>query len=209
MILISQEVFCQRENRLILKFAPLGLIETYGKNIHVGAEFLSKGQYTFETDFAVYSRTSEKNKNFPRIKDRTGFKIKPEIRYYLKTKKENARYRGFYIANELFFISDNFKRGDTYIHYDTPLDTSYMYKAYEKIRRFELGDNLKIGYQSVTKIKLTFDYYFGLGLKYYNGSVDNKIIDPICCPVMRFFELPVFKGIRPSLTFGIKLGFVL
>ena len=124
-------------------------------------------------------------------------------------KQKTASYKGFYIANELYFIFDKFKRGDTFIHYDQTLDTNYLYHDYEKIRRFIIGDNFKIGYQSVTKIKLTFDYYFGLGLKYYNGSYDYKITDPICCPVIRLFEIPVYKGIRPDVTFGIKLGYVL
>jgi len=209
-ITVSQKSFCQKENKLILKFAPLGLLEPYGENIHFGSEFISKGQLSIETDFATYIRIFDRDDDTPRIKDRIGFKIKPEIRYYLNSKKQKAvSYKGFYIANELFFISDRFKRGDTYRQYDQTLDTNYLYHAYEKIRRFELGDNLKIGYQSVTKIKLTFDYYFGLGLKYYNGSYDYKITDPICCPVMRFFEIPIYKGIRPNITFGIKLGYVL
>ena len=205
-ISITQETFGQKADKLILKVAPLSLLDPFGENIHVGSEFILKGPLSIETDFATYIRIFDP----PRIKDRIGFKIKPEIRYYLNSKKQKpAYYKGFYIANELYFIFDKFKRGDTFIHYDQALDTNYLYHDYEKIRRFIIGDNFKIGYQSVTKIKLTFDYYFGLGLKYYNGTYDYKITDPICCKVMRLFEIPVYKGIRPDVTFGIKLGYVL
>jgi len=205
-ISITQETFGQKADKLILKVAPLSLLDPFGENIHLGSEFILKSPLSIETDFATYIRIFDP----PRIKDRIGFKIKPEIRYYLNSKKQKtASYKGFYIANELYFIFDKFKRGDTFIHYDQTLDTNYLYHDYEKIRRFIIGDNFKIGYQSVTKIKLTFDYYFGLGLKYYNGSYDYKITDPICCPVIRLFEIPVYKGIRPDVTFGIKLGYVL
>lgn len=209
-ISITQKTLCQKADKFILKIAPLSLLDPYGENIHLGSEFISKGPLTFETDFAAYIRIFDRDDNTPRIKDRIYFKIKPEIRYYLNSKKQKtASYKGLYIANELYFISDKFKRGDIFVHHDQALDTNYLYHAYEKIRRFEVGDNFKIGYQSVTKIKLTFDYYFGLGLKYYNGFYDYEITDPICCKVMRLFEIPIYKGIRPNLTFGIKLGYVL
>jgi hypothetical protein len=210
LITVSQKSFCQKENNIIVKFAPLGLLEPYGQNIHLGSEFISKGQFSFETDIAAYIRIFGKDNNPPRIKDRIGFKIKPEIRYYLNSKKPKTYgYEGFYIANELNFTIDKFKRGDTFTHFDQVLDTAYSYHDYEKIRRFIIGDNLKIGYQSVTKIRLTFDYYFGVGLQYYNASYDYEITDPICCKVMRFFEIPVYKKIRPVITLGIKLGYVL
>jgi hypothetical protein len=206
----TQKTYSQKADKFILKFAPLSLLDPYGENIHLGSEFISKGPLSIETDFATYILIFDRNNDQPRIKDRIGIKIKPEIRYYLNSKKpKSAFYTGLYIANELYFISDKFKRGDTYIHYDQALDTNYLYHDYERIRRFIVGDNFKIGYQSVTKIKLTFDYYFGFGLKYYNGSYDYQITDPIYYPVMRFFEIPVYKGIRLNITFGIKLGYVL
>lgn len=205
-ISITQTSFGQKADRLILKFAPLSLLDPFGDNIHLGSEFQVKGPFSIETDFATYVQFLDS----PRIKDRLGFKFKPEIRYYLNSKKQKtSNYKGFYIASELYFIFDKFKRGDTYIHYEQALDTNYLYHDYERIRRFIVGDNIKIGYQAVTRIKLTFDYYFGLGLKYYNGSYDYKVSDPICCKVMRPFEIPVDKGIRPDVTFGIKIGYVL
>ncbi len=205
-ISITQKSFGQKADNLVLKLAPLSLLDPFGENLHLGSEFNLKGPFSIETDFAIYTSILDHS----RIKDRFGFKIKPEIRYYLNSKKQKtSNYKGFYIANELYFIFDKFKRGDTFIHYEQSLDTSYIYHDYERIRRFIVGDNFKIGYQAVTKIKLTFDYYFGLGLKYYNGSYDYKVNDPICCKTMRPFEIPVDKGIRPDLTFGIKIGYVL
>jgi len=164
---------------------------------------------TIETDIATYIKIFSGDNN--RYKDRIGIKIKPEIRYYLSSQKPNTfSYKGFYIANELYFTMDKFKRGDTFAHFDqTSQEIDSLYYDYEKIRRFIVGDNFKIGYQSVTKIKLTFDYYFGVGFQYYNASYDYEITDPICCKVMRFFEIPVYKKIRPVITLGIKLGYVL
>jgi hypothetical protein len=208
-ISISFRSYCQKEDKLILKFAPLDLIDPYGENIHLGSEFILNSPLTFETDFSAYVGLYNRNKETPRIADRIGFKIKPEIRYYLNSKEKTVCYRGFYVADELYFITDKFKRGDTFRHYDQALDTSFLYHDYERIKRFVIGNNFKIGYQAVTKFKLIFDFYFGIGLKYYNGSYDYKVPDPICCPVMRFFEIPVYKGIKPSITFGIKLGYAI
>lgn len=198
--------FGQNVDILILKFAPLSLLDPFGENVHIGSEFNLNGPFSIEADLATYVQIFDS----PRIKDRLGFKFKPEIRYYLTSKKrKTSDCGGFYIANELYFIFDKFKRGDTFRHYDQTLDTNYLYHDYERIRRFIIGDNFKIGYQAVTKIKLTFDYYFGLGLKYYKGSYDYKVNDPICCNVMRPFEIAVDKGIKPDMTFGIKVGYVL
>lgn len=209
-ICITQASFCQDNTSAILKFAPLSLMDPYGENIHFGAEFISDRPLSVETDLAFYIRTYDMNFETPRIKDRKGFKIKPEIRYYLNSeKKGKTTYSGLYIADELYLISDRFKRGDTFAHYDFEQDTSYTYFAYEKIRRLEIGNNIKIGYQAVTKIKLTFDFFFGLGLKYHHGTYDFDIADPPCCPVMRIFEVPVMKGLKPGVTFGIKLGYAL
>lgn len=208
-ITVSTKSFGQKTDNLIFKFAPLGLLEPYGQNIHLGCEFISKGPFTIETDVATYIKLF--NRDEIRYKDRIGIKIKPEIRYYLSSKKpKTVNYKGFYIANELYFTMDKFKRGDTFTHFDQTIqgiDSSYY--DYEKIRRFIVGDNFKIGYQSVTKINLTFDYYFGLGFQYYNASYDYEITDPICCRVMRLFEIPVYKKVRPVITLGIKLGYVL
>jgi len=208
-ITISTKSFSQKADNFILKFAPLGLLEPYGQNIHLGSEFISKGPFSIETDIATYIKIFSGDNN--RYKDRIGIKIKPEIRYYLSSQKTNTfSYKGFYVANELYFTTDKFKRGDTFAHFDqTSQEIDSIYYDYEKIRRFIVGDNFKIGYQSVTKIKLTFDYYFGVGFQYYNASYDYEITDPICCKVMRFFEIPVYKKIRPVITLGIKLGYVL
>jgi hypothetical protein len=207
-IAVQQYSFGQKADKLVLKIAPLSLLDPFGSNIHLGSEFFIKDRLSLETDVAAYLRVSDRDDDTPRIKDRSGFKVKPEVRYYLnRPNKEQKTFRGFYIADELFFITDKYRRGDTFVKYNE--STQIMYYDYEKIRRFELGNNVKIGYQAVTKIKLTFDFYIGAGLEYYNATYDYEITDPICCPVMRFFENPIYKGFNGSFTFGIKFGYIL
>ena len=203
-ILFSQVTVCQNKDHFILKFAPLSLIDPYGQNIHFGVEFIQKGKISFETDFAVYIP------NFyltPRISDRKGFKLKPEIRVFLNKENIEERNRGLYLANELFFLKDNFKRNDTFRGYDQELDTTYLYDDYEIIDRFEIGDNIKIGYQAIIKQNIIIDSFLGIGLRYYNAKYNRKITDEICCLTMRFFELPVGKGVIASYTLGIKVGY--
>lgn len=207
--MISGASFSQQTDNIILKLAPLGLMEPYAQNIHLGSEFISKGRFSIETDFATYVKIFNRDEN--RYKDRVGIKIKPEIRYYLNSiKPEDFNYEGFYLANELYFTMDKFKRGDSYFHFDQiSQQVDSQYYDYEKIRRFIVGDNFKFGYQSVTKVKLTFDYYIGVGIQYYNAWYDYEITDPECCKVMRLFEVPVYKKFRPAISFGIKIGYVL
>jgi len=207
-ILFSQGTFCQNTDHVILKFAPLSLIDPYGPHVHFGLEFISKGKIAFESDFSIYIPNIYFNDETPRISNRKGFKLKPEIRFFLngETVKEKNN-RGLYLANEVFFVKDNYKRGDTFRGYDQELDTTYIYFDYEIIDRYEIGDNLKIGYQVIIKEKLIIDSFLGLGLRYYNAKYDYEITDEICCPTMRFFKLPVGKGVVPSYTLGIKVGY--
>lgn len=205
-ITISAKSFGQETDKLILKLAPLGLLEPNGQNIHIGTEFISKGPFSIETDVATYIKIFNRGEN--RIKDRIGIKIKPEIRYYFSSKTPVSN-RGFYIANELYLTMDKFKRGDTFRHYSEGLQYDSLYHDFEKIRRFIIGNNFKIGYQTVTKIKLTFDYHLGLGLQYYNATYDYDVPDEPCCETMRFFDIPVYKKMRPVFILGIKLGYIL
>ena len=43
-LVLSQNIFSQKEEKLILKYAPLSLIDLFGPNIHFGTEFISKGR---------------------------------------------------------------------------------------------------------------------------------------------------------------------
>jgi hypothetical protein len=207
LILISStKSYGQETDKLIIKLAPLGLLEPYGQNIHLGTEFISKGPFSLETDVATYIKFFNKNEN--RIQDRIGIKIKPEIRYYFASNKpKTINNQGFYIANELYLTMDKFKRRDTFRHEALPYDS--LYQDFEKIRRFIIGNNFKVGYQSVTKWKLTLDYHIGLGLQYYNATYDYDVPDEPCCRTMNFFDIPVYKKIRPVYILGIKLGYIL
>ena len=126
-MLHSQVALCQNKDHYILKFAPLSLIDPYGPHVHFGLEFISKGKISFETDFAVYIPNIYLNDETPRISNRKGFKLKPEIRFFLNGETVKAKNnRGLYIANEVFFVKDNYKRGDTFRGYDQEIDTTYM-----------------------------------------------------------------------------------
>lgn len=194
----------QKTDKLIFKVAPLSLLNPYGSNLHLGGEYLIKERLAIEADLAAYIRVFRDGG----IKDRIGFKIKPEIRYYLNSRKKETRtFKGFYIANEVFFLTDRYKSGHDFIDFDQVPEL--IYYAYEKIRRFEIGDNVKIGYQAVTKIRLTFDFYFGAGLEYYNASYDYQITNDRCCRTMMLFENPIYKGFKNSITFGVKFGYII
>lgn len=112
---VQQVSFCQRTDKLVLKFVPLALIDPHGSNIQFGAEAFTGKKWSLEADFAVYSPALKQDET-PRISGRKGFKIKPEIRYYRKARDVNGKPSyGFYISGEVFYVKDHFKRGDTFI----------------------------------------------------------------------------------------------
>jgi len=204
--IFSQNAFSQKKEKFILKFAPLSLLDPYGPNYHFGSEFFIKGRISIETDFAIYIPNYNKNDETPRIKDRNGFKIKPEIRFYFKQKDSaGTAYKGWYFADELFFIKDRFKQGDTFI----TQDHTEQYFDFEIIKRMEIGNNIKIGYQSIIKNKVIIDSYLGIGIKYIDSKYEYEITDDICCLLNRYFELPLGKGLKPNFTFGVKIGYII
>ena len=206
-MLFSQLAFSQNTDYVILKFAPLSLIDPYGPNIQFGAELIQKGKISFELDFALFLRNFYLIDKTPRISDRKGFKLKPEIRFFLSKENIEERNRGLYLANELFFVKDNFKRNETFRGFDQELNTYYVYYSDEIIDRFEIGDNIIFGYQAVIYQDIIIDTFLGLGLKYYNAKYNREITDEICSHPLRIFELPVGSGVIASYTLGIKVGY--
>ena len=88
----ANDLHSQQSDKYIIKFAPLSLIDPYGPNIHFGSEFILKDKLSIETDIAVYIPNPYRKDSTPRIKDRIGFKIKPELRYYFsyRISRENS-----------------------------------------------------------------------------------------------------------------------
>lgn len=206
----SQSVYSQKSKHLILKFAPLSLLDPYGPNYHFGIEVITKGNISVETDIAVFRTYNRGDLAVPKYVGNNGFKIKPEIRYYLYPKnREGVKNKGIYIANEVFFTKNRQVRGDTFIHFDQDTDTSYIYTDYDIIKRFEIGNNIKIGCQGIIKDRLVIDLFVGVGVKYYHTQYEYEVPDEICCHVIRFFQLPMGEGFRPRITFGIKAGIAL
>jgi len=174
----------------------------------LGAEAFTGKNWSLEADFAVYS-PDLKQYETPRISGRKGFKIKPEIRYYRKARDANGTPSyGFYISGEVFFVKDHFKRGDTFIRNPGTGHPQDLFFDYDIINRFELGSNFKIGHQWKIGKSLAFEWFTGLGIKYINSHYEYEVPYAICCPVIRFFEPPNGKGIRPQFTLGLKLGIV-
>ena len=204
-----QGVSGQKPSATVISFTPLSLINPTGSNIQIGAELI-RGKWSYGSDIAVYLSHSSKKGDY-RTADRRGFKIRPEIRYYFKPRlKDEKPHLGFYVANELLFIKDHFKRGDTYAEdWDNPIDEYNLFYDYDIISRYEFGTNFKLGYQSILWKRITLDWFTGIGIKYINSTYEYRVPYVNCCPVMRFFEPPTYDGIRPWFSLGVKVGVLL
>lgn len=204
----SQGVSAQKPSATVISFTPLSLINPTGSNIQLGAELI-RGKWSYGSDIAVYLSHSSKKGDY-RIADRLGFKIRPEIRYYFKPRLEDEKpHLGFYVANELLFIKDHYKRGDRFMEdWDTPEGQRNYFYDYDIIRRYEFGSNFKLGYQSILWKRLTLDWFTGIGIKYINATYEYRVPYETYFPLMRFFEPPTYNGFRPWFSLGVKIGVI-
>lgn len=198
---------CQIVDGYIFKFAPISLLDPVGPNIQLGCEFVNSKRATIETDLAFFLPRRVSGDETNRIGDWFGIKFKPEIRFYPKAGNDQLLNEGLYFANEVYFLLNKYKRSDWFVSIDDNGIEGEPYEAYENVLRREIGDNLKLGIQKTIREKYVIDGYFGMGIKYFNTQKLTNISDPICCPRMRFFDPPGGKGLFPSITMGIKIGF--
>ena len=190
---------------VVIKFNPFALINPKGPNVQLGAEYV-KGKWSYGSDIGVFL-TSSSEKGDYRIADRRGIKIRPEVRYYFKPDLDAEKPRlGPYVAGELSLVKDHFKLGDTFVkewNSDGPDDLFYDYHI---ISRYEASLRLKIGTQVILWKRLALDMYVGMGLRYNHATFEYRVPYENCCPVMRFFETPIYTGFRPLLALGVKVG---
>lgn len=212
----SLGLYAQTKQKPILKIAPLNLIDPFGSQLLLGSEFMLNENVSLEINIAGYIPLYEVfDSDQPKIKDQYGIKLKPEIRYYSKSRslakegESDKKFSSKYVAYELFFVAQQYDRGDTFIHYDENPENREIFFEYETISGFEIGNNAKIGYQYISASGFTFETYFGFGIVYYNYDYIYEVQADECCPTMNLFPERIGIGIRPNMTLGIKLGLAL
>ncbi len=173
-----------------VKISPLGLINsTFG----VGYERLNgnnKGIVLMAS--ATYYEKGDERKE--------GYGTEFQYRYYLLNKKTTNFYNRMFVAP---YISYNYLEIETknqaISYYNTEYNRTDYYNAYEP--------GIILGYNLVTKSKISFDFYIGAGMRrcytndsdfstnYYNSYSFNFTDD---------YD-PAHKGIKTRL--GVDIGF--
>jgi len=206
----------QTDKNVILKWAPLNLIDPFGSQLLLGGEFMLNEKIGLEINVAAFIPLYELfDSSEPEIKDQYGIKLKPEIRYYSKSRslaidgENNKKFSSKYVAYELFFVGKQYKRGDTFVTPDENPENRETFFEYETIGGFEIGNNAKFGYQYISASGFAFETYFGFGFAFYNYKYIYEVQAYECCPTMDFLRERTGKGIRANITLGIKLGLAL
>lgn len=206
----------QEKRKPILKIAPLNLIDPFGSQLLLGSEFMLNEKVGLEINVAAFIPLYEVfDPNEPKIKDQYGIKLKPEIRYYSKSRglkkdgESDKKFSSKYVAYEVFFVGKQYDRGDTFIIYDENRENRETFFEYETIAGFEIGNNVKFGYQHISASGFTFETYFGIGFAFYNYEYIYEVQAYECCPLMHLIPERIGRGIRPNMTLGIKLGLAL
>lgn len=193
--------------RIILKWAPLSLIDIYSA-VQFALEYRIGGKSAIQAEagyiFPINISESSIRDNYDNMK---GYRLRTEYRYYLSIKKN--RTDGFYLAPELFFISIKFdERNAVKIPLNAFGDFYYQEKQF-KVNKTIFGYHLKVGYQQLLTDWLVIDFYAGLGVRHVNFSSDESLDDWLNKRNSIFFSEDREQTERVSASYGIKLGILL
>ena len=208
--LFNFKAFSQSQKEVVIKFCPLALLDLNGPTIQAGIEVKLSNKIAWYNEFGIklaggiseyYSDTS--------FVVSGGFKIKSEIRYYLKN---NNKFNRTYFAANIFFIHDLHNREIDY----TPLaDTSSKIDDFG-VKKNVYGINVLYGRQKSLSKKIFIDIYGGVGLRLRNITTVNKeydkninnirgTIDPKIYQIGERADANAGFSILPNFTLGVRL----
>ncbi len=135
-----------------IKFSPFNLLDFYIPAAQISYERLLLKKISAQIELGYILSFMNNNQK--------GYKIRGEIREYLKYKEHGASYFGF----EIFYTNTDYWH-EGYFH--SPVDTFavHAYSDNVKIRKQLYGFNFKFGRQYAFD-QFVFEWYLGLGAKY-------------------------------------------
>jgi hypothetical protein len=157
-----------REPRVLFKLAPLALIDDFSfAAIQGGVEVALSDRMSWFNEFGFRYRNGLIDNGDTSFVKPGGFKIKSELRYYLKDWNDNAgRLTGYYLAVNLFYLKNT---RNAYVGYYNKQDTTKATTSDDfGMTRKVWGGNLIIGKQMALGKRFMFEYYGGLGVRIRN-----------------------------------------
>jgi hypothetical protein len=217
-LLFSLIAFAQQP-KTIIKFCPLALLDdTSFPTIQGGIEIKLNNRISWYNEAGIKYRTSILDQTDTSFTKSSGFKLKTEVRYYLKKEYRIKRHtlKGFYFAANAFFTRDVYNKELTYY---TNTDTTLRNDAYNSKKKV-LGLNVLLGMQQKLSNKFMIDIYLGIGIRYidisnyheeYNKNTDNLFhtIDLNIHSIREESDATAGPSVLPNLTGGLRLCYIL
>ena len=183
-------------NRLILKVAPLSLIDFYsGSSYKFGFEIKPISQLSITGDFGGYFR------NFNVWKNYSGYNIDLGVRYYLKKNSLNERY---YLGVNYFYKNQGFDYHDT-------IQSNIEYYTDYRTQKEVTCANVNFGWLKNYRQRLVIDLFAGIGMRY--KKVDSTLtIEELekgkeyADSQSLYFLVTPGKFIYPNINVGMRIG---
>ena len=201
---------------VVVKFCPLPLLDINQPTISGGFELKLSNKISWYNEFGIKIGRSISEINVDtNIIASKGYKLKTEIRYYFKAKK-NSDLKGGYFAANIFLIKDMHNRGITYFKTN---DSSKRFDNFG-VKKNVFGMNIVYGRQKKLYKKFLIDCYIGVGFRLRNISTIEEEYDKSMDKIQNSTDPKIWaigeKGdanggfsILPNVTFGIRLCYKL
>lgn len=205
--------------KAVIKFCPPALIDIVGfPTVQMGLEYTLSKRVSWYNELGIkYFEPQHPDTSFIGSK---GFKVKTELRYYLRSKRARflARYttarpmEGIYLAANAFYTYNTF---NTQINYLQDTNRSVRKTDCFGVRKKVWGFNLVFGWQKSISKKALMDLYAGPGIRFRYITDINKEYNADRDVLMKSIDLNIRStqdeinskegfSVAPNLTLGIR-----
>lgn len=200
------------QTRLVLKFAPLSLLDFYSA-LQMALEYrvgkVSSIQVEGGYVLPLLPKDTGYEKNF---RDIHGYRLRAEYRYYFELNRDETG--GAYFAPEIMFLRVNYDRTGTYgINISGLPGYDYYQQLDYEVFKDVLAYHLKAGYQKKVTDFLLLDFYGGLGARhvFIDSNRPGMMGEGKVIKEETLFHNIYDKGTfyRISASLGFKIGFLL
>jgi Protein of unknown function (DUF3575) len=214
LLVVATAAFAQpQKNNIHLRTNLLSLLEPQNAGPTIGVEYFITSHFSVGTDVgAILYTVGEIENNNDNLGNPLGYKIKPELRYYLYKENKEKRVRLFFGLEGLFLKTTTRNYSQLPIRDNTGNIVFNYLGGYDEIKKVT-GGALKAGIQIpwfITK-NMLLEVYAGIGLrnKIYSAenlpagaSVPDRGLDGF------FVNTDTdVNGVFPSIPLGFKIIF--
>jgi hypothetical protein len=207
-LLLGGPLLATAQKSITLSWLPTSFMETDG-GFTAGAEFRLNKRWALLTDAGIIFYNPNNNDKNSGRDGILGYKIKPEIRWYFKSRGKHANDGGF-VGFEGIYKHVNYHRFDGLPVFDNLGNLAYTYYGGYRIIKDVYGASIKFGYRRFfgPKYKIGIEMYWGVGSRQKNfalretppgGSLDRSFFGP------RLFNTFWREGGNGSFPAGVKL----